>query len=92
MRLAKLQIPSDAELSLEEVHRAVELAMRQAVTREELVEWLSKVAKSHLPWTKGTGQPSVLHSLCTIVRLNMNTSPVALLLQSIQSYTIVSAL
>ncbi|CAK9022686.1 unnamed protein product [Durusdinium trenchii] len=43
--LAKLQISPEQDLTFEEVHAAVEQAMKQEVTREELVHWLGKVAK-----------------------------------------------
>lgn len=43
--LAKLQICPDQDLTLEQVHHGVQQAMRQEVTREEIVQWLSKVAR-----------------------------------------------
>ncbi|CAE7690777.1 CPK1, partial [Symbiodinium microadriaticum] len=47
--LEKMQIDPAKDLTLQEVHAAVEVALKGPVTREMLVEWLTKVAKSALP-------------------------------------------
>ncbi|CAE7661465.1 CPK1 [Symbiodinium pilosum] len=43
--LERLQIDPEKDLTLQEVHSAVEHALRGPVTREVLIEWLTKVAK-----------------------------------------------
>ncbi|CAJ1328873.1 unnamed protein product [Effrenium voratum] len=43
--LEKLGIEGQADLTIEQVHQAVEQAMRGPVTREVLIDWLSRVAK-----------------------------------------------
>lgn len=43
--LEKMQIDPAKDLTLQEVHAAVEVALKGPVTREMLVEWLTKVAK-----------------------------------------------